>query len=265
MSDNESRKRAARAFQATNPGTSYTRALREVSGQRRPLHAVLGAGLDGAALSVSLEWEAQGGSGPHCLIAGSEVGSLLGVLASGLAETQRPHDLELLFCGDEATPLPVAARRVAASELVGHVDELLVSRQAILRSAHARDVLQARNHGHPVPTTVLLIEDNAGAWGRSEPLSRWVRMGRSLGLNVVLGASAAEPPTPADEATPADRPDRFMLTDPVLAQMTATILGLGDHRARLRTLARRYRDGRAESVEVLTDFTFTPQPADERS
>ena len=83
MSDNESRKRAAREFQAANPGTSYTRALRQVSHGRirRPLTAVLGTGLDGQAVEVNLEWESRGGSGPHCVVVGDEVSSLLAVLA----------------------------------------------------------------------------------------------------------------------------------------------------------------------------------------
>ncbi|WP_151834963.1 hypothetical protein [Mycobacterium avium] len=263
MSSNESRKRAARAFQAANPGTSYTRALRQVThGQRRPLTAALGAGLDGARVSVNLEWESQGGSGPHCLIVGDEVPSLMAVLAAGLAADQRPGDLELVLCASEATRLPVEHRRFGAAELVGHVDELLVSRHEFLRSVDARDVADARQNGHQVPTTVVLIEDHDGNWSASEPLGRWVRIGRSSGVNLVVGAAAASPSISADDTSPARVLDRLaraaLAGDAAFMNMTAaTIFGLGDHRATLRTLGGWNPVRRVQEADALVDFTFT--------
>lgn len=263
MSSNESRKRAARAYQAANPGTSYTRALRQVTnGQRRPLTAPLGVGLDGARVSVNLEWESQGGSGPHCLIVGAEVPLLMAVLAAGLAADQRPGDLELVLCASEGTRLAVEHRRLGAAELAGHVDELLVSRQEFLRSVEARDVVDAREKGHQVPTTVVLIEDHDGSWSASKALGRWVRIGRSSGVNLVLGAAAASPLISADDTSPAQVLDRLaraaLAGDAAFMNMTtATIFGFGDRRATLRTLGRWNPVRRVQEADALIDFTFT--------
>lgn len=263
MSRNESRERAAREFQAANPGTSYTRALRQVSrgGQRRPLLAVLGTGSDGASVSVNLEWESEGGSGPHCLIAGAEVPALLAVLAAGLASGQRAGDLELVLCAGEATQLTVEHRRVGADELVGHVDDVLRSRHEFLRSVEARDVVQARERGHQVPTTVVLIEDLDGQWGASAAVGRWLRIGRSSGVNVVLGAPAASPSIWADDMSPAhvvDRLARAALAGDAafMNATTAAIFGLGDGRATLRTLGRWNPVRRVREADTLSDFTF---------
>lgn len=263
MSSNESRKRAARAFQAANPGTSYTRALHQVTdGQRRPLTTRLGAGLDGASVSVNLEWPSQGGSGPHCLILGAEVPALLTVLATGLAADQRPGDLELVLCASEATRLTAEHRRLGAAELVGDVDELLLSRQEFLRSVEARDVVDARENGHQVPTTVVLLEDHDGSWSTSKALGRWVRIGRSSGVNLVLGAAAASPPISADDTSPARVLDRLaraaLAGDAAFMNMTtATIFGLGDRRATLRTPGRWNPVRNVQEPDVLVDFVFT--------
>ncbi|MGJ6127427.1 hypothetical protein QN239_33140 [Mycolicibacterium sp. Y3] len=277
MSSNESRKSAAREFQAANPGTSYTRALRQVShgGLRRPLLALLGTGPDGASVSVNLEWESQGGSGPHCLVAGAEVPALLAVIAAGLAAGQKPEDLELVLCAGEDTQVTVEHRRVDAGELVGHVDEVLGSRHEFLRSVEARDVAEARERGHQVPTTVVLIEDPDGQWGRSAALGRWGRIGRSSGVNVVLGFPAAPSSIWADDtspehkltwkASPSDRRllDRLARSAALAGDAafmnatTAAIFGLGDGRATLRTHGRWNPVRRVREADVATDFTFT--------
>lgn len=266
MSGNESRKRAARDFQAANPGMSYTRARRQVTHGQRRLTALLGKSLDGANVTVDLEWASRGGSGPHCLIVGAEVPALLAVLAAGLAAAQRPADLELVVCGSESTQLTVEHRRVDPIELVGLVDDVLASRRKFLCSIDVRDVVDAREHGHPVPTTVVLIEDHGGTWGTSEALSRWLRVGRSAGLNLVVGFPAAAPlPTAIDDTSPAQMLDRFLRAtqaNPAVVNMTtATIFSLGDRRATLRIFGRRNPDRRVREPDVLTDFTFTaPQP-----
>lgn len=257
MSDNESRKRAARKFQAANPGTSYTRALRQVSHGRirRPLTAVLGTGLDGRAVEVNLEWESRGGSGPHCVVVGDEVSSLLAVLAAGLAAGQAPGDLELVLCAGEDVRLQVMHRRVDAGELAEIVDELLQSRYAFFRSIGVRDIEDARQHGHQVPTTVVLIEDRDGIWARSQELARWLRVGRSAGINLVVGTPIAPPTalTSAADMSPALVLERGVHTatlgNGLLASMTtAAIFNRGDGRGTLRTIER----GRAD--HVLTDF-----------
>ena len=257
MSDNESRKRAARAFQADNPGTSYTRALRQVAHGRirRPLTAVLGTGLDGRAVELNLEWESRGGSGPHCVVVGDEVSSVLAVLAVGFAAGQAPGDLELVLCAGEDVQLQVTHRRVDAGELAGIIDELLQSRYEFFRSIGARDIEDARQHGHQVPTTVVLVEDHDGIWARSQELARWLRVGRSAGINLVVGTPTAPPTalTSKDDMSPALVLERVVHTatlgSGLLASMTtAAIFNRGDGRGTLRTIER----GRAD--HVLTDF-----------
>lgn len=259
LSDNESRKRAAREFQAANPGTSYTRALRQVSKERtrRPLTAVLGTGFDGRPVEVNLEWESRGGNGPHCVVIGDEVSSLLTVLATGLAAGQAPGDLELVLCAGEDTQLQVTHRRVDADELTEILDELLQSRYEFFRSIGARDIEDARQHGHQVPTTVVLIEDRDGLWARSQGLARWLRVGRSVGINLVVGTPIAPPtvPTSVDATSPALALDRAVRTatlgNGLLPSMTtAEIFNRGEGHGTLRTSER----GRAH--HVLTDFNL---------
>lgn len=270
MSDNEARKRAARDFQAANPGTSYTRALRHVTGnQRRPLTAVLGTGLDGGTVSVNLEWANAGGSGPHCLVVGSPpeaVTSLMAVLAVGLAAGQNQGDLELLLCAGEGAQLGVEHRRVDPTALAGHVDELLAARIQLLQSLDARDVEDARAKGRRVATTVVLIEDLDGEWARSDSLARWLRVGRSAGINIVLGAPAALPgaaSTSVDDMSPAQVLDRLLRTatvgGAVAANMSsATLFSLGGGRGTLRTLGQWDPVRRHQAPDVLLDFTITP-------
>lgn len=265
MSDNESRKRAAREFQAANPGTSYTRALRQVSHGRilRPLTAVFCTGLDGRAVEVNLEWESRGGSGPHCVVVGDEVSSLLAVLAAGLAAGQAPGDLELVLCAGEDVQLQVTHRRVDAGELAAFVDELLQSRYEFFRSIGARDIEDARRHGHQVPTTVVLIEDSDGIWARSQELAHWLRVGRSAGFNLVVGTPIAPPTalTSAGDMSPALVLERVVHTatlgNGLLASMTtAAIFNRGDGRGTLRTRGRWDGVRRVQGPDVLTDFDF---------
>jgi hypothetical protein len=269
LSDNEARKRAARDFQAANPGTSYTRALRHVTGnKRRPLTAVLGTRLDGDTVSVNLEWAHAGGSGPHCLVVGSApeaVASLMAVLAAGLTAGQDRGDLQLVLCAGEGTQLGVEHLRVDPTDLADHVDELLAARLQLLQSLEARDVEDARDEGHRVATTVVLIEDLDGRWARSDSLGRWVRMGRSAGINIVLGAAAELPgaaSTSVDDMSPAQVLDRLLRTahagGAVAANMSsATLFSLGGGRGTLRTLGQWDPDRRRQAPDVLVDFTIS--------
>lgn len=269
MSDNEARKRAARDFQAANPGTSYTRALRHVTGnKRRPLTAVLGTGLDGDTVSVNLEWAHAGGSGPHCLVVGSApeaVASLMAVLAAGLTAGQDRGDLQLVLCAGEGTQLGVEHRRVDPNDLVGHVDELLAARLQLLQSLEARDVEDARDKGHRVATTVVLIEDLDGQWAHSDALGRWPRVGRSAGVNIVLGAAVGLPrgaaSTSVDDTSPAQVLDRLLraakVGGAVAANMSsATLFSLGGGRGTLRTLGQWDPVRRRQAPDVLVDFTI---------
>ena len=259
LSDNESRKRSAREFQAANPGTSYTRALRQVAKKkliRRPLTAVLGAGVHGRPVEVNLDWQIHGGSGPHCVVAGDEVSSLLAVLATGLAAGQSPGDLELVVCAGENTQVEVAHRRVGADELAAVVDELLASRFEFFRSVDALDIEDARGRGHQVPTTVVLIDDHDGAWAASEALARWLRVGRSAGIDLVVGTPIAlsNAVTSADATSPAEALDRLVRaatrrTGLLPSMASATIVDRGQGHWTLRTSDR-------WGHSVLTDFTL---------
>ncbi len=266
MSNNESRERAAREYQAAHPGTSYTRARRQVTDgrPRRPLVAVLGEGLDGGVVSVNLEWESFGGTGPHCLVVGDEVSALLGVLASGLAAGQHEGDLELVLCAESSISLGVAHSRVDSDALVSHVNELLESRFRLLRSLEASDIEEARSRGHRIPTTVVLIEDYAGVWPRSQALARWLRVGRSTGINVVVGTPIAPPPalTSNVDMSPARALERVVRiamqgNDMVPGMAPTTIFDLGGGRGTLRTMGSWDAEGRMQRADVLTDFTFT--------
>lgn len=266
MSNNESRERAAREYQAANPGTSYTRARRQVTDgrPRRPLVAVLGDGLDGGVVSVNLEWESFGGTGPHCLVVGDEVSDLLGVLATGLAAGQRDGDLELVLCAKPSTQLGVAHRRVDSDDLTSHVNELLESRFRLLQSLEAVDIEDARARGHRMSTTVVLIEDYAGVWRGSQALARWLRVGRSTGINVVVGTPVAPQTalTSNVDMSPARALDRVVRTalrgnDMVAGMAPTTIFKLGGGRGTLRTMGSWDPEGRMQRADVLVDFTFT--------
>lgn len=265
MSDNEARERDAREFQAENPGTSYTRARRQVARTRRPLRAVLGTGLNGQTVAVDLEWASRGGSGPHCAIVGSQadaVGPLMAILASGLMSGQHRGDLELLLCAGDGVQIGVEHRRFEAEALANHVDELLNARSHALQSLDIRDVEDARAQGHRLPTTVVLIEDLDGAWARSREAGRWVRIGRSLGVNIVVGISA-QPPAGSlvDDLSPAHVLERLAraagMGADVLNNMSATIFSLGERRGTLRTIGQWDPVRRRQAPDVLADFTFT--------
>lgn len=273
MSDNEARKRAARDFQAANPGTSYTRALRQVAGKlRRPLTATLGTGLDGGAVSVNLEWPSRGGNGPHCMIvcsSNSAVSSLMAVLAAGLVAAQNKGDLELVLCSGQDVRLDVAHRRVDPSALAGHVDELLDARFQLLRSLDAVDIEDAREKGHQLATTVVLIEDLDGAWGRSDSLGRWLRVGRSAGINLAYG-TASPPPgaasTSVDGMSPAQVLDRLLRTATVggavaVNMSSARLFSLGGGRGTLQAAGQWDPVRRLQAPDVLVDFTFAPSGA----
>jgi DNA segregation ATPase FtsK/SpoIIIE-like protein len=137
MTDNEARKRAARDFQAVNPGISYTSARRRVSrDQRRPLTAVLGTGVDGRPVRLNLEWQSRGGDGPHCVFsgpAGSGRAVLLAAAATGLFSGQNRYDVDLVVSGCDDVRLGVAHTRVDAADLSDHVDGLLEERYELLR------------------------------------------------------------------------------------------------------------------------------------
>lgn len=295
LSTKESRKRAARAYQAVNPGTSYTRALRQVGNkdQRRPLTAVLGEDRHGQSVSVNLEWTSVGGDGPHCVIVGDEVPSLLAVLAAGLAAGQRPEDLELVLCGSAATQLGVEHRRVNPDQLARRIAELLRSRLELLHSLDASDVEDARRQGHHLPTTVVLIEDHDARWS-NPPLPRRPLRGRLLrtsetisacrsilqcggpaGINLILGAPSTrlncfddDEPCPATQRVlePPVRMGLYRLLQDALAGLAeslmtdvvaATIFGHGNQRATLHTLSQWDPLRRARRPGVQTDFSFT--------
>ena len=90
----------------------------------------------------------------------------------------------------------------------------------------ARDVEDARVKGHGAATTVVLIEDLDGEWARSDALGRWLRVGRSVGVNIVLGAAAGllgAASTSVDDMSPAQVLDRLLRTAKVGSALAANM------------------------------------------
>jgi hypothetical protein len=272
MTDN-ARKRDARAFQKAHPGTPYTQALREVSkGKRRPLTAVLGQGLDGSTVSANLEWAIHGGAGPHCVIVGlpgDGARTMLSHLAAGLAAGQRPEDLELIVCANESLNINCDHLRLDPPALKRHVDQLFDDRFRTLRSLDCHDIEKARDAGHRMPTTMLIVDEHDPEWwlpfwqrdrewSDSTQLARWARVGRSAGINIVLATSAR---VPAHKPSGPDRAELVVLRRWMEDQLnnlalinlsSTTIFTYGEGRGTLREPG--YLD--AVRSKVLTDFTL---------
>ena len=194
---NSARTRAARAYQAANPGTAYTRALRAVAttARRRPLIATIGQA-GGSPYRINLEWSRDGGQGPHGLIAGvpgSHAAGLLGVLADALHSQQVAGDLEIIYSSDHALTRPLTADHMAITpaDLVDHVDELLVRRLVALQDLGARDVVDARAGGNRMSTVLVLVDRPDDALVAH--LEKWLRIGRALGVNFITCVETDNP------------------------------------------------------------------------
>jgi hypothetical protein len=267
VTSNESRKRAARDFQAANPGTSYTRARRLVArDKRRPLTAVLGTGIDGTPVRLNLEWQSRGGDGPHCAVSGpggSGRAALLAALATGLFSGQNRGDCELVVSGCDDVLIGVQHTRVDAG-LSGRVNGLLEERYELLRSLGNRDIEEARAAGHQIPTIVVLIKAPvAGLQRGDDTLARLVRVGRAVGINVVLTTETELPGRLLvhEDMTPAQALTHLLsaqLSGAVLANVTSMIYALGNGRGTLRTPGR--WDGSHVRADTLTDFVFEAMP-----
>ena len=238
VTDNAAR-RAARDFQRANPGTSYTRALRHVTHtQRYPLTATLGVGLDDHPVRLSLESEAHGGAGPHCLITGpsrSDSSAVLATLAGGLHSGQRRDDLELVVTASGDLDIGVVHRFVGAAEFPSFVNDLLRGRVALLHSVGPGllGIEDARAAGHRIPT-ILLIIDSPIAPVRTA-LQTVLRVGRSNGIHVVLVADIEPAATVHVDVEPREMLVRAYLRGEIEAMFTSVIFALGDGRATLRT------------------------------
>lgn len=187
---NHARYCAARAYQAANPGTSYTRALRAVTRARarRPLIATIGhAG--GSPCRINLDEPAMGGQGPYALIVGaqgSSAGQLLSVVADALYRQQVPGDIELIYSSDHPSAHPLTAPYVAVkpADLADRVVEVIRAREAELKAVPARDIVAARAAGHRLPTVLVLVDRPDDALVAH--LQQWYRCGRSLGITFVV-------------------------------------------------------------------------------
>lgn len=258
MTDN-ARKRAARDYQKAHPGTPYLQARREVSKDaRRPLVAGLGQDLAGGDITVNLEWAGYGGTGPHCVIFGQHQGDariMMTHLAAGLRAGQRKGDLEIIACTTDALNSDYAGAFSEAEPLTEHVDQVFGERCRTLKALGMPDVELARDAGHQLSTVMVLIEERDREWSSSEPLTRWGRTGRSLGINIVLATTTSEL-EPTTEV--ADRPAHETLQQLVASALTnraliniagTAIINLGDGRAALSTHV-------AGAKRAITDFTF---------
>ena len=268
MTDNAAR-RAARDYQAANPGTSYTRALRQVMhDRRRPLSATLGVGLDSNPVTLSLEWETPGGAGPHCLITGpskSDSSAVVATLARGLHSGQRRGDLELVVTGSDDLDIDVAHRFISAAEFPSFVEDLLKVRAALFRSLDNPAIFNiedARAADHRISTIVLIIDSPTAPI--HDALQTLLRVGRSYGINVVLAADTEPAPTVHVDVEPREMLrrllDRAYLRGEIEEMFTSVIFALGDGRATLRTPG--VRRGVRESLapaDDLCDFMISAQ------
>lgn len=195
MTDN-AHKKAARKHQKTN-GVSYLRARREVDNKRHtPLLAILGTNRDGNPVRLNLDERFRGGAGPHCLITGW-TGSGKTVLAAHIAASLtdgRNGDIELIV-GDpfDTSLFPVTATVVGEDDLAEAINNTLAKRMRQLQDAGqwVRDIHDYRTLGNHMPAAVILIDEcdrwlRGGGPARAEAVGRVARMGRSLGVHLIL-------------------------------------------------------------------------------
>lgn len=195
---NNAARRAARDYQAANPGTSYTRALRQVSRDEfQPLTATLGLGLDGRPVVLNLDWECHGGMGPHCLISGlSAAGSsaILATVMEKLYAGQRAGDVDLVFTGLAAPDVEVPHRYITPDEFPAFIEEMVNARATLLAGAGpVVDVEDARAAGIRLPTIVVFID--APTTAVRSALQTPLRKGRAYGVNFVFATDIASTPT----------------------------------------------------------------------
>lgn len=100
---------------------------------------------------------------------------------------------------------------------------------------------------------MVLIEDHDGIWARSQWLARWLRVGRSAGINLVVGKPIPSTTalTTLDATSPIHVFDRIVATlgNELASMTTVTIFNRGGGRGTLRTSGR-WADN------MLTDFEF---------
>ncbi len=196
---NNAARRAARDYQAANPGTSYTRALRQASrgDEFKPLTATLGLGLDGRRVVLNLDWECHGGMGPHCLISGlSAAGSsaILATVMEKLYAGQHAGDVDLVFTGPAAPDVEAPHRYITPDEFPAFIEETVNARATLLAGAGPGiDIEGARAAGLRLPTIVAFID--APTKAVRSALQTTLRKGRSNGVNVVLATDIASTPT----------------------------------------------------------------------
>jgi hypothetical protein len=258
MTDN-ARKRAARDHQKAHPGTPYLQALREVSKEaRQPLVARLGRDVDGEDITVNLDWQGYGGTGPHCVIFGQDQDDarfMMGHLAAGLRAGQTKGDLEVIACTTDASKVDCDSVFSEAGALTDHVDQVFDERCRTLKALEVQDVEVARDAGHQIPTIMVLLEELDREWSSSEPLTRWARAGRSLGISIVLATTTGEfePTTDGADRSAHETLQQLVtssLINRALLNIASTaILSLGDGRAALSTHV-------AGAKRSFTDFTI---------
>lgn len=201
MSDKDSRKRAARDFQARHPGTSYVKALRAVSRRRPAFAAVVGIDTAGRPQRVNLDERAHGGNGPHMLITApdkTQLAAALSAVATALARRQE-MSVRLVVCGPEEMRLDTDHERIS-TDVSAAIDQLLDQRSAELKSLRCADVHQATMFRPDYPTYVVVLELSDVV----ASLERGLRMGRSLGVHFVIGCVA--PQAAAADGRPEQHP-----------------------------------------------------------
>jgi S-DNA-T family DNA segregation ATPase FtsK/SpoIIIE len=194
-----------------SPGRSATMA--SLGPQQAPMSLSLGRAGDGSVVTLDLREAAEGGQGPHGLVVGatgSGKSELLRALICQLAQRHGPDELALLLIDhkggaalQELSRLPQVAGLVtnlASADDAARVRSSLCSevqrRQLVLREAgvESREALVAT--GAHLPRLVVVI-DEFGELLDTDPdllevLVRIGRLGRSLGIHLVLSSQRVE-------------------------------------------------------------------------
>lgn len=214
-------------------------------------------------MTLNLEWEHNGGSGPHCLVVGKsdqDTQAMLQYVGSRLTASRTRSDLELInSCGE---PPEIDNRQYYwdADQLGDHVDQHLHNRHQLLRSLKCHDVEAAREAGHSIPTTVILIAATTPKPVDSGRLERWARAGRSAGISMIAGVtSLSVTESPQDNALgllcAIERSSADHVGLAAAANLsTSAIVHLGDNRGRLIVAGPTTRAGRR--VGTSTVFTM---------
>ena len=207
------------------------RSLGGVVDGSQPLAVTLGFGDSGRPVQVNLAQIAEGGSGPHMVIAGGP-GSGKTVLAVKICQhlvELRPA-VEVIVSANKAVRklypegvwcLEAPSGEAASAQLVAALNELLDGRLAQLRSADARDVSEYRDAGLLMADAFVVLDLDDALDDESDlAVARVARTGGSLGVHLIMTL-----PDPA--STTADPSTMPSLSEATAWRLAGTVVRLG--------------------------------------